>query len=109
MPPGDTSFTHRPAQLRFRPMEEQKKRGIVAVTVSWPALESNKRNYSMSDVMVEMACLRVDGAGGGGGGGCGGVNNGGTSGDGKSMACRSWMSGEVMVAMGVAVMFHAFL
>lgn len=48
-------------------MEQQKKQGMVAITVSWPALESAKRNYSMSDVTVDLACLRVDGAGGGGG------------------------------------------
>lgn len=109
LPPGNASSTHSTAQLRYRSMEQQKKQGIVAVTVSWPALESAKRNYSMSDVTVELACLRVDGAGGGGGSagtGSGGVNGG----DDKNMASGSRMSGGVVaVAGGVAIMLNALL
>jgi hypothetical protein len=51
-------------------MEEHKKRGLVAITVSWPMLESvdgQPLNYTVDDVTVETACLRLGASEGSGG------------------------------------------
>ncbi|KAK1825985.1 hypothetical protein QBC39DRAFT_33810 [Podospora conica] len=115
LPPGNSSLTHSVAELRYRSMEQQREQGIVAVTVSWPALETNERNYSMRDVTVEMACLRVGGAGTGGAGsangGSGGAGGGGgvNGGDGENMASVSRVSGGAVVAVGAAMVLSALL
>ena len=69
-PPGNASFTHASPAFRYRSMEEHKKRGLVAITVSWPIAESvngQPLNYTVDDVTVETACLRLGAPAGSGG------------------------------------------
>ncbi|KAK3296189.1 uncharacterized protein B0H64DRAFT_397612 [Chaetomium fimeti] len=77
-PPGNASFTHVSGQFRYRTLEAHRAQGLVAVTVSWPAVDAvvgEPLNYTMDDVTVETACLRLGAAGGTGGGNGGGGEN----------------------------------
>jgi len=60
---GGPSSTHGMPQLRLRSLAEQKSRGVVAVTVSWPWSNAvdERPTYKQSDVTVETVCLRVNG------------------------------------------------
>ena len=70
LPPGNVSFTHALPSFRYHSLEEHKKRGLVAITVSWPVVESvngQPLNYTVDDVTVETTCLRLGAPGGGSG------------------------------------------
>lgn len=82
----------------------------MAVTVSWPAVDAivgKPLNYTMDDVRVEMACLRLGGVSGGSGGN--GNTGGASGGNGQSTASRPWMSGGLAVPVAVAALVQVLL
>ncbi|KAK0639709.1 hypothetical protein B0T16DRAFT_423595 [Cercophora newfieldiana] len=60
LPSGNSSHVHGIPEFRFRSLEEQSARGVVGITVGWPAFAmGQKRDYPLSEVTVETVCLRL--------------------------------------------------